>query len=73
MRWIFANPIDIEINKKLIKLENKINELDEEIKNMKIKCKEVDNLEEFIGNIIKVQTQQQKEIQILTSKINIIK
>lgn len=78
MKWIFANQLDEEINKKLIKLENenhnlnnKIFQLEVEMSIIKNKYKEVDSLSELIDNIIKVQIENKKELQILNSKVNI--
>ena len=78
MNWIFANQVDEEINKRLFKLEkeninlnSKNSQLEIEINIIKNKYKEVEGLMDLVDNIIKAQLQNQKEIQILTSKVNI--
>ena len=73
-----ANQVDEEIKKRLIKLEkeninlnNKNSQLEIEINIIKNKYREVEGLMDIVDNIIKAQVQNQKEIQILTSKVNI--
>lgn len=78
INWILANQVDEEINNRLIKLEkeninlnSKNSQLENEINIIKNKYKEVEGLMDLVANIIEVQLQNQKEIQILTSKVNI--
>jgi Na+-translocating ferredoxin:NAD+ oxidoreductase RnfC subunit len=75
VKWIFYSPLDDkmnkEMNKEIIKrfekIENENRYLEKTFVNVN------NNYKEGIENLRKAQEQNQKEIQILTSRINIIR